>query len=129
MIKLKTLIIEASTKRDAFSWLSPEGKFFPVSITHQDIADKLSKAEDPLDDLFSKGWQRVRNSDIATDYPSSSVNDLYTFNPDKMPNRIQLAKLIDLAIEYGYDNLYYDKGYDYDGIPLKTLWSSKNTLE
>lgn len=94
-------------RRDLYSWLSPDGKFYPVpSQGHDYAAYKILKGEvEPyiaLHTLMQRNWLRV------TFY----ARNLVAHNEEsKMINSIQRRALIDLAIQNNMESIDFDNGH------------------
>jgi len=112
MILLKTLLLEIYENK--FSWLDPEGKFYPLITGHHvsDARRHIHQYEEyPLEYLFRKKWQRI----------TCGSHSVYSGNTYYIPNEIQLKELIKLAKESGKEDVEHDYGNKY-----KTLWSSSD---
>lgn len=126
MIKLKTLLLEATDDIAAnrYSWLNPRGVFIPTK-NHVKTAEQIIKlynlrydpsSEDVYDVLWKLGYVRVINFG----------NGLVVHNKYKIPNDVQLKKLIQLAELTGDVEIEYDNG---QRSGFKLLWSKNNRME
>ena len=98
----RLLKILAESRSDARAWLDPSGNFKPLpdSKNHGDIAGEITKEQYPksMYFMFANGWQRI------TFYGK----DLYTHNFLKLPNQMQIGKLIDFCLENDFDRIVHD---------------------
>ena len=124
MISLSELLFEIYSRKDAYSWLSPDGKFisFPGNKTHEDIAIELINKyysdeivnRDYVDFLQKRNWQRITHEIFG-------ANVVYCNNRFGSPNDVQKRKLIQLCIDCNFKELIWDNDKK-DVI----LWSSKD---
>jgi len=126
MIKLKNLLLEANNDIAAnrYSWLNPRGVFIPTN-NHVITAEQIIKlynlqydqsSEDVYDVLWKLGYMRIINFG----------NGLVVHNKYKIPNDIQLKKLVQLADSAGDVEIEYDNG---KRAGLQLLWSKNNMME
>ncbi len=122
MIKLVNILKEIESKEQlkklAYSWQKPDGTFIPVKREHG--LDALKHVGgDPKDDnvviLWKRGWQRI----------FYYGTDLNVHNEFYQPNDKQKVRLIELAIQLGFEKVEWDGGDKGD----KILWSVHDVLE
>jgi hypothetical protein len=142
MIKLKNIlncsnviVLENTAyahRNNLYSWQLPSGEFIPVKLTeeHYVAAIKIltnyfninlhdgnyTKTVNVFNKMFSLGCMRITAND----------QDIYMENNIKIPTRIQLKKLINLAVDTNRKAIIYD---NHRGNRDKILWSVENRLE
>lgn len=124
MIKLKSLLLEHPNE---YSWLSPNGTFYPTHDhvrTAKQILTTLNAHKDaieysPYESLWERRYQRITNMYNA------DGTEIYTHNPYYPPNPIQERVLINMAIENGCSGVFYEKA----GQKFITLWDKNSQLE
>ncbi len=129
MIKLKSLLSEHIND---YSWLAPDGTFYP-SHDHVRMAKiillkmNLSPMERdgieyaPYELMFKYGFLRVTN---ISNYITGK-HDIYANNRYNTPTNAQARALTNLAIEGGFGKVVFTKVRD----DYFTIWDSAHKLE
>lgn len=129
MIKLKSLLTE---HKNGYSWLAPNGTFYPTG-NHEHMAhmillkldlppEERDKIEnDPYDLMYKRGFLRVVN---LHNY-NTNLKDIYTSNRYHRPTNAQIRALTDLAIDGGYGKVVFAK----DDKDHFTIWDKDHQLE
>jgi hypothetical protein len=130
-MKFKIWLNETNSN-NLYSWLSPQGEFFPVYNSHHteyaiklipEITDKHINIKNPAearDLLFEKGWMRITYEKKSTSSGLPHIT-IYVNNSTTPPNRIQKAELIDFAIiKQNVFEIIYDNDTN-----EKTIWTKE----
>lgn len=114
-----------------YSWLAPDGKFYPThdheqtakSILYKMSLSPMDKAGieyDPYNLMYKHKFLRIVN--MAN---NEGERDIYATNRYNLPTNIQIKALTDFAIEHNYSKVIFTK----DRREHFTIWDKAHRLE
>lgn len=128
MIKLKNLLTEHPND---YSWLSPDGKFYPTH-DHEQTAksilyrmtlspmDKEGIEYTPYELMYKFKFLRIVNMSN-----NEGDRDIYATNRYNLPTNSQIKALTDFAIEHNYGKVIFTK----DKNEIFTIWDRSHRME
>lgn len=128
MIKLKHLLTEHPND---YSWLSPDGRFYP---THDhEYTAKLILLKMPLSPMDREGIEytpyelmyKFKFLRIVNMTNNEGEKDIYATNRYNLPTPTQVKVLTDFAIENKYSKVMFTA----DRKEIKTIWDKSHHLE